>query len=135
MTDCIDEQNHWMASKDTNSILAQLSLSGPTPRGNNISSTSRQRRSKLTSFRQRQLLYDRLLPNYQRNNSTVASNKNAKSANLDNVGQGHHLQKLLFLGYYMTDFNKTFTKMMQLVLTAKVLYQLIMKNVGQGHIS
>ena len=32
----------------------------------------------------------------------------------ENVGQGQRLQNNYYLGSYSTDFNKTFTKMMQL---------------------
>ena len=40
---------------------------------------------------------------------------------------GHHLQKSLYLGYYMTDFNQNFIKMMQLELTIKASNQLALK--------
>ena len=40
------------------------------------------------------------------------------SVNLENVGQGHHLQ-ILYFGSYTTDLNQTFTKIMQLVLATK----------------
>ena len=49
------------------------------------------------------------------------------SADRENVRQGHHLQKSLVLGCYMTDFNQTFTKIMQLGLAAKSSYQLTLK--------
>ena len=39
--------------------------------------------------------------------------KEVISADLENVGQGHRLQKLYF-GYYVIDFNQTFTKIMHL---------------------
>ena len=41
------------------------------------------------------------------NYSTEASSQNAISADLENVGQVHHLQKSLQVGYYMINFNQT----------------------------
>ena len=43
-----------------------------------------------------------------------SATKNVLAVDLLNVGQGHHLQKSLYIGYYTADFNKTFIKMMQL---------------------
>ena len=57
----------------------------------------------------------------------MIGNKNVISADLENVGQGHHLHNSLYLGYYMTDFIQSFIKMMQQGLAAKVSYQLILK--------
>ena len=57
----------------------------------------------------------------------MPNNKNVISADLENVGQGHHLQKSLFLGYYASDFNQTFTKMLLLWLITKALHQLTSK--------
>ena len=41
------------------------------------------------------------------------------SADLENVRQWKHLQKSLYLSYYMTGFNQTFTKMMHLEQVTK----------------
>ena len=64
--------------------------------------------TKITVY---QLLYERFLPNFHIHDGNVAGNKNVKSADLENVCQGHRLQKSLYLGLYTTDFNKTFAKM------------------------
>ena len=45
------------------------------------------------------------------------------SADLENVGHGHHLHKS-YRRYYMSDFNQSFTKMMHLGLAAKAAHQL-----------
>ena len=45
--------------------------------------------------------------------------QNVLSYDRENVGQGHHLQKMIYLGFYTADFNQTFTKMMLLWLTTK----------------
>ena len=47
---------------------------------------------------------------------TGADNKSVTSADLESVGQGHHLQKSLNLGYCTADFNQILTKMLLLVL-------------------
>ena len=57
----------------------------------------------------------------------MAGNKNVLSADLQNVGQFHPLQKSLYLGYFRTDFYQSFTKMMQLGLAAKASCHLIFK--------
>ena len=57
----------------------------------------------------------------------VLITKSVISADLESVGQGHHLQKSLNLGYYTADFNQIFTKMLLLVLITKVSYQLTLK--------
>ena len=41
----------------------------------------------------------------------MADNKNIISADLENVGQSHRLEKSLYLGSYTTDFNQTFKEM------------------------
>ena len=74
-----------------------------------------------------QLLHDRFLPNFFRNDGNVANNKNVQTANHENVGQSHRLQKSLYLGYDMIDFNQTFTKMIQLGLGTKASHQLTLK--------
>ena len=45
--------------------------------------------------------------------------KKVISADLNNVGHGNPLRKSLSRGYYMTDFNQTFTKIMRLGLATK----------------
>ena len=49
--------------------------------------------------------------------ATNVSNKMSatklSSADLENIGQGHNLQNSIYLGCYMTNFNQSFTKMMQ----------------------
>ena len=49
----------------------------------------------------------------------MVSKNNVISADLKNVGQCHHLQISLYLGYHTADFNPTLTKMMLLDLTKK----------------
>ena len=66
-----------------------------------------------------QLLYDRCLPIIHTNDGTVTSHKNIIYADLENVGQGHYLQKSLYLGYYTTDFNQSSTKLLLLGQTTK----------------
>ena len=46
-------------------------------------------------------------------------NKNIISTDFEYVGKGKRLQQSLYLGSYTTDFNQTFTKMMQLELATK----------------
>ena len=57
----------------------------------------------------------------------VCSNENVISADLENVGLGHHLQESLYLGYYASDFNQAFIEMMLLWLTTKASHQLTLK--------
>ena len=45
-----------------------------------------------------------------RNEGIWAGNKNVISADLENVGQSHYLQKSLYLCYYMTDLTKLLPK-------------------------
>ena len=44
----------------------------------------------------------------------MASNKNVILSDLKSVEKGYHLQRSLYLGFNTTNFNETFTKMMQL---------------------
>ena len=62
----------------------------------------------------------------------MAGNKNVISAYLENLGQGHCLQKS-YISCSVTSFNQIFTTMMQLRLASKVLHQCL-ENAGQGHI-
>ena len=55
-----------------------------------------------------------ILPDFRRNDGNEAGHKDVISADIDNIGQGYRLQKSLHLGYYITDFNQTFTEIMQL---------------------
>ena len=55
-----------------------------------------------------------------------SATKNVFSADLENVGQDHHLQQS-YIGYYMTDFNQYFTKIIQLGLAAKASHQMNFK--------
>ena len=64
-----------------------------------------------------------MFPNFYRNDG----NKNVISADLENVSEGHHLQKSLYLGNYTAYCNKTFTKMMTLRLTTKTSHQQTLK--------
>ena len=48
---------------------------------------------------------------------------NIYSPDLENVGQGHRLQKS-YLGYYMTYFKQSFTKMIRVGLAARASHQL-----------
>ena len=57
--------------------------------------------------------------------------KNIISADLENVGQRHRLQKSLNLSSYLIYSNQTFVKMMQLWLTSKA----DIKIVGQCYIA
>ena len=53
--------------------------------------------------------------------------KRVLSSELKNVGQGHHLHKSLYLGYYTTDFYQTFLKMIALLPAENKSYQLTLK--------
>ena len=57
---------------------------------------------------------------FHRNNSNAACYEKVISSVIDNVGHGNLLQKSLYLGYYMTDFNQTFTIMMRFGLATKL---------------
>ena len=57
----------------------------------------------------------------------MVDNKNVISIDLENVGQDLHVQKSLYLGYFATDFNQTFKKIMQLGMERKKLHQLTLK--------
>ena len=59
--------------------------------------------------------------------ATGADNKSVRSADLENVGQGHDLQKSSYLEYFTAGFNQNFTKMLLLVLITKVSDQLTLK--------
>ena len=78
-----------------------------------------------------QLLYERLLPNFHRNDGTLACNKSDLSADVENVDLGHPLQKSLYLVYYMIDFNQLLTKMMQLGLATQNVISADFENVDQ----
>ena len=54
----------------------------------------------------------------------MVGNKNVISADLE---KDHHLQKSWYLGYYKTDFNQSFTEMIQLGLATKASLQLTFK--------
>ena len=45
----------------------------------------------------------------------ASNNKNVISSDLENVGQSHHLQKWLYLSYYMTDFCQNLIEMMAML--------------------
>ena len=66
--------------------------------------------------------------------ATGADNKSVTSADLESVGQGHHLQKSLNLGYYTADFNQTFTKKnVASGADKKSVTSADRESVGQGH--
>ena len=44
----------------------------------------------------------------------LADRQHHTSADLENIGKKHHIQKSLYVSYYMTDFNQTATKIMAL---------------------
>ena len=52
------------------------------------------------------------LQNFDHNDCVMAGNKNILLFDLENLGQGHHLQKLLYLSYYRTNFYQTFIEIM-----------------------
>ena len=56
--------------------------------------------SSFTKIIKPRILYSRLQPNFHQNVATGADNKSVTSADLESVGQDHHLQKPLNLGYY-----------------------------------
>ena len=70
------------------------------------------------------ILHSRFSPNFHQIVATGGDNKNVTSADLESVGQDHHLQKSLNLGIYTADFNQIFNKMLQLVLITNVSHQL-----------
>ena len=53
--------------------------------------------------------------------------KKRNISDLENVGQGHHLQTTLYLSYYMTDFYQTFIEIMTMWSATKMSYQLTLK--------
>ena len=53
--------------------------------------------------------------------------KNVLSSDLENVGQGHHLHKSLYLSYYTTDFYHTFIQIISLWPATKMSYKLTLK--------
>ena len=57
-----------------------------------------------------QLLYDRSLPIFYGTDGNVVGDKNVISADLENIGQGHHLKKIIISQLLYTDFNHYFTK-------------------------
>ena len=75
--------------------------------------------SDLTNIAVSQLLNDRFLQDFHRNNDSIVGNISVKSADFENLDQGHRLQKSLYIYMCMTDCNQTFTKMMQLRLATK----------------
>ena len=54
-----------------------------------------------------------VVTNCDHNDGIAAGNKNVISSDIENVGQGHHLQKSQYLSYHATGFNNTVTKMMK----------------------
>ena len=97
-----------------NTILTTKMASWPAKKKCRIIWSSKCRsRTPFTKIAVSQLLYDGFLLNVYRNNGNVVENKNVISADLQNIGQGHHLQKS-YLGYYTAEFNQTFTKMILL---------------------
>ena len=52
-----------------------------------------------------QLLYDRYLSKFHRNDGNAVGDKNVISAHLENVGQADNLQKS-YLGFYTAHFNQ-----------------------------
>ena len=54
------------------------------------------------------------------------------SSDLENGGQGHHLQKSLYLSYFKTDFYQTFIEMMAPVASNKYVISADLENIGQG---
>ena len=55
------------------------------------------------------------------------------SADLESVGQGHHLQKSVNLGYYSADFNQILTKMFGTGADNKSVTSADLESVGQCH--
>ena len=78
------------------------------------------------------LSFDQFLPEFDHNDGIWVGNKNVLSSDLGNVGQGHHLQKSLYLSYYMNDFYQSFIEMMTTWPTTK-MSSADLENVGQGH--
>ena len=63
---------------------------------------------------------------------TMLVTKKFLSPDLENVDQGHHLQKMLYLSYYITDFYQNFIEVIAQWLATK-LTSADLENVGQGH--
>ena len=53
----------------------------------------------------------------------MAGNKKYISSDHENEGQGHCLQKSIYLTYYTNDFNKIFTKIIELMSGTNLPYQ------------
>ena len=60
-----------------------------------------------------------ILTKFRQNHGIVTGNKNVFS-DLENIGQGHNLQKLLYLIYYTTDFYQTFIEIMEIWPETKI---------------
>ena len=58
--------------------------------------------------------------------------KNVTPSDLENVGQCHHLQNLLYLSYYLTNFYQSFIEMMAM-WSAIIMSSADLENTGQGH--
>ena len=65
----------------------------------------------------------------------MVGNEKAIEADIENVGQGHHLQKSLYLNYYATDPNQTFIKRMALRPTTTKTDIIRLWTVVQGNIT
>ena len=62
-----------------------------------------------------------------------SATQNVWSSDLENVGQGHHLQKSLYLSYYINDdFYQTFIEIMQYVAGNRNVISADLENVWQG---
>ena len=63
-------------------------------------------------------------PDFDLSDGMVTGNKKVLSSDLENVGQGHHLQKSLYVSYYANDLYQTYINTMTMWPATKISYQL-----------
>ena len=64
--------------------------------------------------------------------TVLTGNKSVSSCDLENVGQGHHLQKLLYLSFYTIDFYQTYRNNSTVASNINII-SADLENVGQDH--
>ena len=86
--------------------------------------------SPFTQIAVSQLLCEEFLPKFHRNDGNIARNRNIISADLENLGQGHHLKKS-YIDSYAINFNQNDA----IEAGSKSITSTDLENVTQGHIS
>ena len=78
-----------------NKISTKMMASRPIKKKSYHLTLKYRTRLPVTEIALSQLLYNRFLPNLHRNDGNMVGNKNVTSADFQNVGEGHRLQKSL----------------------------------------